>query len=317
MTVKRLLWSLLLVFAASLNAYAWGCEGHEIAALIAMKHLQPQVAEQVNAILAASPVSATLRRYCRSSGLPAIAEVASWADDVRSEQPETAPYHFVDIPLTATRDKYDISQVCQQSCIIDVIGKFAQQLKTSSDPKARADALRFLIHFVGDIHQPLHDETNGDRGGNCIPVEYEEESPRKTSPDHEDYFPNLHAVWDTDILQGMLAQHDMTVEQFAEFLDRRYQPRWQPWNSGQPIDWAWEGHDAAIAAYRALPANVPRDPNVAVNSCSDNNHVSARMADLHIVLGERYDNVSRPIVEEQLTKAGIRLAGLLNSSLGK
>lgn len=318
MTVKRLLCPLLfLACSASVNAHAWGCEGHEIVALIAMKHLQPQVAEQLNAILAASPVSATLRRYCRSSGLPAIAEVASWADDIRSEQPETGPYHFIDIPLTAARDKYDINQVCQQTCIIDVIGKFAQQLKTSSDPKARADALRFLIHFVGDIHQPLHDETNGDRGGNCIPVEYEEESPRKTSPDHEDYFPNLHAVWDTDILQGMLAQHDMTVEQFAEFLDRRYQPRWQRWTSGQPIDWAWEGHDAAITAYRALPANVPRDPNVQVNSCLDNNHVSARMADLHIVLGERYDNVSRPIVEEQLTKAGIRLAALLNSSLGK
>ena len=319
MTLKNLLTSLavLLVSGSCIQAHAWGCEGHEIVALIAMKHLQPQVANQVNAILAASPISSTLHRFCRTSGLPPIADVSTWADDIRSDQPETAPYHFVDIPLTATRDKYDISQVCQQACVVDVINKFAQQLHTTSDPQARTDALRFLIHFVGDIHQPMHDETNGDRGGNCVPLEYEEEAPRQTNREHEDYFPNLHAIWDTDILQGMLAQHDMTLEEFADFLDHRYQPRLQRWNSGQPTDWAWEGHDAAATAYRALPANVPRDSNVQVNSCADNNHIGPRMFDLRIVLGERYDNVSRPIVEEQLTKAGIRLASLLNSTLGK
>ena len=307
----------LFIIAASVQAHAWGCEGHQIVALIAMKHLQPQVASQVNTILAASPPSSTLRHFCRTSGLPPIADVASWADDVRADLPDTGPYHFVDIPLNAIRDNYDVTQVCQQSCVIDAIDKYAQQLKTSTDPKTRADALRFVIHFVGDIHQPLHDETNGDRGGNCVPVAYEDEFPRKTSPDHEDYFPNLHAVWDTDILGGMLAEHDMTLEQFADFLDRRYQPRLRMWTSGRPLDWAWEGHDAAIWAYRALPANVPRDANVQVNSCADNNRIGNRMADLHIVLGERYDNVSRPIVEEQLTKAGIRLAALLNASLGK
>lgn len=301
----------------SIQAHAWGCEGHEIVALIAMKHLQPQVASQVNAILAASPIDAAVKRYCRTSGLPAMADVATWADDIRSDQPETGPYHFIDIPLNATRDKYDAAQVCQEACVVDAIAKYVGQLKTSSDPKTRADALRFVIHFVGDIHQPLHDETNGDRGGNCIPVEYDEEIPRQTSHEREDYYPNLHAVWDSDIIQAMLAAHDMTLEEFSDFLDHRYQPRLQRWASGQPIDWAWEGHDAAITAYRSLPANVPRDSSVQVNSCADNNHVGARMADLHIVLGERYDNVSRPIVEEQLTKAGIRLAALLNSTLAK
>jgi hypothetical protein len=308
---------LFLAGATSIPAHAWGCEGHEIVALVALRHLQPQVANEVNAILNSSPISATLKRYCRTSGLPAIADVATWADDVRSDQPETGSYHFVDIPLTATRDKYDVNQVCQQTCVVDIIGKFAQQLKSSADPKSRADALRFLIHFIGDIHQPLHDESNGDRGGNCVAVGYEDEVPRETNSQHDDYYPNLHAVWDTDILQGMLAQHDMTLEQFADFLDRRYQPRLLRWNSGQPIDWAWEGHDAAITAYRALPVNVPHDNNAQVNSCADNSHIGHRMADLHIELGERYDNVSRPIVEEQLTKAGIRLAALLNSTLGK
>lgn len=319
MTSKRLLCSLalLILATASVQARAWGCEGHEIVALIAMRHLQPQVASQVSAILAANPVGAALRHYCRTSGLPPLVEVASWADDVRSEQPETGPFHYVNIPLNATRDKYDVNQICQQTCIIDVIGKFTQQLKTSSDPKARADALRYLIHFVGDIHQPLHDENNGDQGGNCVPVEFEEEAARPTNPQHEDYYPNLHAVWDTGLIQGMLGQHDMTLEEFADFLDSRYRARLQRWNSGQPLDWAWEAHDAAVTAYRALPAYVPHEPDAQAASCADNNHIGKRMAELHIVLGERYENVSRPIVEEQLTKAGVRLATLLNSTLGK
>jgi hypothetical protein len=307
---------LFLLPTTSIPAHAWGCEGHEVVALIALKNLTPQVAKQVDAILTASPVSATLRRFCRTSGLPPIAEVASWADDIRSEQPETGPDHFIDIPLSATRDKYDIAPLCQQGCVVEAIAKYAQQLKTSRDPKARADALRFLVHFVGDIHQPLHDETNGDRGGNCVPVGYAGEAPRQTSPDHEDFFPNLHAIWDTDILQSMLAAHDMTLEEYADFLEHRYAARKQKWNSGQPIDWAWEGHDLSATAYRALPASVPRDQTIKVDSCADNNHIGHRMADLHIILPVRYDNVSRPIVEEQVTKAGIRLAGMLNSLLG-
>ena len=66
-----------------------------------------------------------------------------------------------------------------------------------------------------------------------------------------------------------------------------------------------------------LPATLPHDANPLAGACSDNNHIGKRIADLHIVLGERYDNVSHPVVEEQLTKAGIRLAALLNAMLAK
>jgi hypothetical protein len=317
--LKRLLpiLCLLTISAASIPAHAWGCEGHQIVALIALKHLQPQVAAQVNAILAAGPVASDLRRYCRNAGLPPAADAATWADDYRSTQPETGPYHFIDIPLTVTREKYDISPLCQQGCVVEALNKYAQTLKRSTDPKARADALRFIIHFVGDVHQPLHDSTNGDRGGNCVPVSYEDEIAHPTNPQHGDYFPNLHSVWDTEIIQGLLGDHDMTVEQFAEYLDERYQPRLRTWNSGQPLDWAWEGHDLAVHAYRSLPVNVPHDNTVQVASCAENNNVGTRMAALHIDLGERYENANRPIVEEQLTKAGVRLAGLLNTALAR
>jgi hypothetical protein len=169
--------------------------------------------------------------------------------------------------------------------------------------------------LVGDIHQPLHDEDNSDEGGNCVPVAFEDEAPRLTNPQHEDYFPNLHSVWDTGLIESLLDDHDMAVEEFADLLDIRYRPRAARWNGGRPIDWAWEGHDAAVTAYRALPAFIPREPETKVASCADN-HVGKRMADLHVDLGPRYDDVSHPIVEEQLAKAGVRLATLLNSALG-
>jgi S1/P1 Nuclease len=317
MKVKALCCSLVfLLFAAcSQPAQGWGCEGHQIVALIAMKHLQPQVAGQVNAILAASPVSAALHRYCRNLGLPPIADASTWADDYRAEQPDTGPLHYVNIPLSATRDKYDVSQTCQAGCVIDAINKYVQQLKASKDAAARADALRFVIHLVGDIHQPLHDEDNSDQGGNCVPVDFEDEAPRLTNAQHEDYFPNLHAVWDTGFIESLLDAHDMSVEEFADLLDIRYHSRAARWNGGRPTDWAWEGHDAAVTAYRALPAFIPREPESKVASCADN-HIGKRMADLHIDLGARYDDVSHPIVEEQLAKAGVRLATLLNAALG-
>ncbi len=319
MLIKRLLpvVCLVLISAASIPAHAWGCEGHQIVALIALKHLQPQVAAQMNAILTAAPIAADLRRYCRNSGLPPAADAATWADDYRLIQPDTAPYHFIDIPLSAARDKYDVAPLCQQGCVVDALNKYTQTLKTSTDPKARADALRFIIHFVGDVHQPMHDSTNGDRGGNCLPVSYDDEAAHVTNPQHEDYFPNLHGVWDTEMIQGLLGDHDMTVEQFADYLNDRYQPRLRAWNSGQPLDWAWEGHDLALHAYRSLPVNVPHDSAVQVPSCADNNNVGNRLAALHIDLGERYENANRPIVEEQLTKAGVRLAGLLNTTLAR
>ena len=124
--------------ASSTAAHAWGCEGHQIVALIAMKHLQPQVASQVNAILAASPVSAALHRYCRNLGLPPIADAATWADDYRTEHPDTGPLHYVNIPLNATRDKYEVAQICESGCVIDAVAKYVQQLKTSRDAGARA-----------------------------------------------------------------------------------------------------------------------------------------------------------------------------------
>ena len=85
------------------------------------------------------------------------------------------------------------------------------------DPLKRAEALRFLIHFVGDIHQPLHAITNNDQGGNCVPVAYFDDLPQLRNPQTESYAPNLHGVWDTNILASIST--GKTVDEVADGIE--------------------------------------------------------------------------------------------------
>src|SRR5437763_7905713 len=128
---------------APLGAGAWGPEGHAIIAEIAELRLEPLVRSQVVQLL-------------RLEGLRHLDQVASWPDAVRPSRPETAPWHFVDIPLTAPA--YDAARDCVGgNCVVFQIQRFASILgDRTALPQARLEALKFLVHFAGDIHQPLH-----------------------------------------------------------------------------------------------------------------------------------------------------------------
>ena len=118
-----------------------------------------------------------------------IDAVASWADEYRSDHPETGPWHFVDIPLADS--KIDMARECPNGdCIIAKTEHLLAVLRDPNvDKDAKGQALRFVIHFLGDMHEPLHDEDNGDEGGNRRDVIFD---------GHPD---NLHWVWDTGLLQ--------------------------------------------------------------------------------------------------------------------
>jgi hypothetical protein len=182
-----------------------------------------------------------------------------------------------------------------------------------STPEKRADALRFVIHFVGDIHQPLHDTTNNDRGGNCVAVEYIGIAPQLRNPQTESYSPNLHGVWDTNIL--VTAMSGKTVQQFAAELDAAFAAQMPGWQAGgADFDaWAWEGHQLAEdAVYGKLPKAIPIETPRALNDCSGDNLIGQRMFDLHEDLEQSYQDASAPVVRAQIAKAGARLAMLLN-----
>jgi hypothetical protein len=307
---------LLAVAIVSLpaRARAWGCEGHQVIALLAEKHLSPHALAKIKQILSDSPIDPSLNRYCKEGGIDAMADAATWADDFRAQHPETGPWHYIDIPRGTTQR--DIQKFCdpKESCVTRAIADQLAILRSAdSDPRKRADALRFLIHFVGDLHQPLHAMTNNDQGGNCVPVAFFEALPQPRNPQTESYAPNLHGVWDANILAR--STPGKTVDQVASDLDQSFRSRIARWQKGSANvdEWAWESYQlAAKKVYGKLPVRIPVEVPHPIASCADDNHVSARMLKLSERLAEPYQNMAAPIVRERLAHAGARLASLLN-----
>jgi hypothetical protein len=295
-------------------AHAWGCEGHQVIALLAEKHLTPHALAMAKKILADSPIDPNLSRYCKEGGTDPLADASTWPDDFRTLHPETGPWHYVDIPLGTTRR--DVEKFCdpKESCITRAITDQLAILRSSeADPQQRAEALRFLIHFVGDLHQPLHAVTNNDQGGNCVPVAFFDALPQLRNPQTESYAPNLHGVWDTNILER--ATSGKSVDQVAADLDQSFRKKIARWQTGVPDvnAWAWESYQLAEKrAYRKLPVPFPVEAPQPVKTCADDNHISARMLKFNEHLVDAYQNMAVPNVRERLAQAGARLALLLN-----
>ena len=252
---------LAVIMAIPQGALAWGREGHEIIVIVAEHYMRPETAARVRELLA-----------------PESPEEASvWADEYRHDHRETGPWHYINIPLTDS--KIDLTRECPNGD--SVIAKTEQFLAVLKDPKAakdaKAQALRFVIHFVGDLHQPLHDEDNDDKGGNTRQVIFD---------GHPD---NLHWVWDTGLLQHI----NRNPAAFAAELESRITPQDQAeWQKGNIEDRAMEGHRLAqTVAYGDLSSDNPAP------------------------ITPEYERQPEPLIELQLEKAGVRLAYLLDANL--
>lgn len=305
---------LFAVLSVPATAHAWGCEGHQVVALLAEKHLSPHALATAKKTLADAPIDPTLSRYCKEGGIDPLADASTWPDDVRSLRPETSPWHYIDIPRGTTIR--DVEKFCdpKEGCVTRAITHQLAILRSSeADSRKRAEALRFLIHFVGDVHQPLHGITNNDQGGNCVPVAFFDMLPQLRNPQTESYAPNLHGVWDTNILAR--ATTGKTVEQVADDLNQSFLGSMTRWEKGKAnIDeWAWESYQLAMKnAYGKLPVRIPVETPAAIASCSDDNHVSTRLLKLNERLVDPYQNMAIPIIRKRLAQAGARLAMLLN-----
>lgn len=261
--MPALLRTLLVCLLAGRSACAWGPAGHKIVARIAESRLTSQAAAAVRQILGPG-------RH--------LTDIANLADEIRDREPQTEPWHFVNIPLDAT--SYDPARDCPKGqCIIAAIERFRHELETPGlAPQARFQALHNLVHFVGDLHQPLHCGDNHDRGGNDVAVEFLDQPS------------NLHRVWDSGIVNWMLHSQPDQWEFLARRLGRISGARQAAWSRGSAAEWAMESHDIAReVVYRFQPP--PSGP---------------------VVLGRAYVQRSAPVVRGQLAKAGIRLAYVLN-----
>jgi hypothetical protein len=206
--------------------------------------------------------------------------VATSADEIRTQHPETAPWHFVNIPIfDSTVDVgYDATRDCpHDDCVVAKIEQFERALSDRHlSERQRLEALKYLVHFVGDTHQPLHVSNNHDRGGNGVAVTF------------RGNLTNLHAVWDTEIIAPALGIDERT---YALTLVRDITPdKLEAWSKGDPIAWANEGHEIAA---RIIYGKLPH---------------SGRLPD-------SYEAEALPIVNEQLERAGVRLAMVLNNTL--
>jgi hypothetical protein len=264
-------------------ARAWGPEGHAIVADIAEAHLTPAAAAEIHRLLAAE-------------GHARLDEIASWADAETAKHPEMGPWHYVDIPLAAPG--YDPPRDCAAGrCVIAKLVAADGVLADPAQPAAaRAEALNWVVHLAGDIHQPLHAADRDDKGGNAVKLAW------FGTPS------NLHAVWDLGIIEhanswqlGPDYSFDhAAVGAEARRLDASIDPAdrlaWSRAASvdieAAAIDWATESH--ALAAGLVYP-DLPED----------------RAGDW----SASYAAEAWPVVEVQLERAGVRLAAVLNRAL--
>lgn len=212
--------ALLLGLLFPLTARAWGRAGHEIIGTIAERQLSPATREKVCFLL---------------DGYP-LAVVAPYPDEWRIKEPRTAAWHFVNIPLAA--DAYDPTHDClaEPGCIVTAIDHFRAVLAGSAATKDdRAKALTYIVHLIGDAHQPLHVTDNNDLGGNLVRVTF------FGAPT------NLHALWD----DGIIAHTTQSVNDYATRLLGSSAP--PATANGTTIDWINEAHQLARQAYAGVP----------------------------------------------------------------
>jgi hypothetical protein len=306
----------VVALCAPAPVWAWGCEGHEAIALIAEAQLNPRALAAVNKILAENPIDPALSRFCKLEGLDAMANSSTWADDYRRtpEGKSSAAWHFIDIPRGAPRG--DVSRYCPvgSGCITSAL---SAQIKILQDRAAalaeRAKALRWVLHFAGEMEQPLHCTSNNDEGAHCFPVEFSGEQATSKDPAQGEYSPNLHGLWDYGIIEHEIGHE--SVGDFAASLERKYRSQIATWQDA-PIaidNWAWESHQIAEqTAYGLLPRPVAIETPAPGGTCADDNHVAARMLELHEKVDGTYESAAYPVIEQQLAKGGARLAAVLN-----
>jgi hypothetical protein len=254
---------------------AWGAAGHHVVARIAWGLLTPAVRAQATTLL--------------GGGQDAFVTAATWADEVRSARPETYNWHFVDIPYGEMH--YNAARDCPATekgdCVIAEIARATADLRDAGTAAVqRAEALKYLIHFVGDLHQPLHAIDNKDRGGNDVRVlALRADDGRNT---------NLHAAWDT----GLINLSDETeAARAARLLSATLEIHPHDMDL-DPIMWAEQSHDTAVRVTYAYPSFSPAGPGPDP-----------------IALNDAYRTRAVAAIDRQLQLGGHRLAALLNSLL--
>jgi len=250
-----------LCFLLPVPAFAWGPEGHEVVAHLAAMNLTPKARTQVAALLGGEAEAS-------------MAIVANWADEIRDARPETSSWHFVNLEIDGDL-RYRPARDCPgDNCVVAQIARDEAILKSRAPAASRAEALKFLIHFAGDIRQPLHGGDNHDQGGNEVQVAIGRGRPM-----------TLHRFWDTETVSA-LGRDPILL---AGAINRAASPEQKRALMAVSSPAGWAEDSAAIAKTTVYP-QVARGGMIDGRALADDAKVA----------------------RQQLAKAGYALAGLLN-----
>jgi len=280
-------------------AFAWGDLGHRIVGAVAQQELMrnhPVAWRKIEALLATDTDTLTPPDF-PSRAMWADKYAQSDRDGDRKRYDATWRWHFANVNVDAP----NFTTPCDPSlptgepaskgpadaCVLDKIDQFTRELSDpKTPPEERLLALKFLMHFVGDVHQPLHvAEHDNDKGGNLVPVL----PPGKRASE------SLHLYWDVDLVDRLGSD----AEAIARGLLERFKGKEAEWAGGTLTDWARESNALAKSTAYAIPKTTVADE-------------AGKQA---VPLDERYAETSGAVAAEQLTKAGLRLARLLGKAL--
>ena len=263
-------WALgIAVLAAFGNAappaWAWGRAGHRASAKIAEARLTPEARALVRELLGPGE---------------SLADASTWADELRRDNPETGPWHYVNTPIDETAH-FEMKYCPQEGCVVRAVSEQRAKLVDRSLPRAeRQKALRFVIHFVQDLHQPVHVGDRKDRGGNDLQLQFFGEGS------------NLHRVWDSGISGKMCPDEDALRIEVETLVTPDTTAEWA---RGWAGDWAEESFQAAKLAYKPPGAD--------------------KMLTSGAKLDDEYQRFAAPIVKMRLAQSAVRLSGVLNGAL--
>lgn len=239
---------------------SWGTTGHFAVGLIAQRHLTSQAAAAVSDLL----------------GAETLADVSTWADDVRGQAAyaHTDKWHYINLPGGISKESDFAARVCAMKGdnVYRAVLKCSETLRSDAGREEKVEALKFLVHFVGDLHQPMHVSHEEDRGGNSIQVKYRNQPA------------NLHSVWDSKLLDDK----GLGYEKIADRYDSASPRQVARWQQDSLMQWLWESYQASERLY----AEVEQPGGRKMKRAYYKEHIA--------------------IAYQRTEMAGIRLAGMLN-----
>lgn len=224
--MRRFILALLCCSIPAAPAFAWGQTGHRVTGAVADHYLSGLARAQIQLLL----------------GTETLAQASTWPDDMRSDtaafwQKTASPFHYVTIPAGRTHAQ---AGAPPEGDAVTALARFARTLR---DPNASREekrlALRFSIHIVGDLHQPLHAGRPGDRGGNDVKLSWFGEAT------------NLHSVWDSKMIDSRQLSHSELAGWLAEAITPA---QVVAWSSADPEVWIAESVALRETVYPAGPS---------------------------------------------------------------